>query len=306
MLRESELRALQALQQEMSITELAAALDCSTNYASEIISSLEKEDLVYTRRDGKEKRVKPVKNQAVKLFQRLAQTHSHIDFPDLISGKAIPLLYYLDTDRTVAELAEKTGNYRNTVNRVLKQLLNRGILRKQDTQYRLNDEFQILHDFSREYIHHVHRRTVAEYTHDFTILWESLDEFLIQTGDLINHDSFVKTGPSRFQQHGLPLVTTGASYYFYSEDVQELTVEDLICHTLLIEESTRYQTYCLLLIQMENLESGRLLEVAEKYDVEKRVKQLIDYLDTSGDEKSPSLPSWEEFQSAAADYEVAV
>ena len=306
MLRESELRALQTLQQEMSITELAAALDCSTNYASEIISSLEKEELVYTQRDGKEKRVKPVKNQAVKLLQRLAQTHSHIDFPDLISGKAIPLLYYLDTDRTVAELAEKTGNYRNTVNRVLKQLLNRGILRKQDTQYRLNDEFQILHDFSREYVHHVHRRTVAEYTHNFTILWELLEEFLIQTGDVINHDSFVETGPSRFQQHGLPLVTTGASYYFYSENVQELTAQDLICHTLLIEESTRYQTYCLLLIQKENLEGGRLLEVAEKYGVKNTVQQLIDYLDTSGDEKSPSLPSWKEFQSAAADYEVAV
>jgi DNA-binding MarR family transcriptional regulator len=306
MLRESELRALQTLQQEMSITELAAALDCSTSYTSEITSSLKEKELVYTRRDGKEKRVKPVENQAVKLFQRLAQTHSHIDFPDLISGKAIPLLYYLDTDRTVAELAEKTGNYRNTVNRVLKQLLNRGILRKQDTQYRLNDEFQILHDFSREYIHHVHRRTVAEYTHDFTILWELLEEFLIQTGDVITHDSFVETGPSQFQQHGLPLVTTGASYYFFSEDVQELTAQDLICHTLLIEESTRYQTYCLLLIQKENLESGRLLEVAEKYDVENTVQQLIDYLDTSGDEKSPSLPSWEEFQSAAADYEVAV
>ena len=35
----------------MSITGLAAALDCSTNYASEIISSLDKKELVYTRRD---------------------------------------------------------------------------------------------------------------------------------------------------------------------------------------------------------------------------------------------------------------
>ena len=51
MLRESELRALQMLQEEMSITGLAAALDCSTNYASEIISSLDKKELVYTRRD---------------------------------------------------------------------------------------------------------------------------------------------------------------------------------------------------------------------------------------------------------------
>ena len=306
MLRESELRALQTLQQEMSVTELAATLDCSTSYASEIISSLEKEELVYTRRDGKEKRVKPVENQAVRLLQRLARTHSHIDFPDLISGKAIPLLYYLDADRTVAELAEKTDDYRNTVNRVLKQLLNRGILQKQDTQYRLNDEFQILHDISREYVHHVHRHTVAEYTHDFTIFWESLNEFLVQTGDTLNHDSFVETGPSQFQQHGLPLMTTGSRYYFYSEDQREPTAPDLICHTLLIEESTRYQTHCMLLIQKENLESGQLLEVAEKYGVRKTAKQLIDYLDTCGDEKSPSLPSWEEFQAAAADYEVAI
>jgi predicted transcriptional regulator len=304
MVPESELRVLEALQTEMSITELATSLDRSTSYTSEVISRLEETELVYTRRDGKEKKVKPVENRVVELLQELGQTHPHIDFPALISGTTIPLLYYLNTEQTVTELAEETDNYRNTVNRILKQLLNRGILRKQGPRYRLNEEFQVLHDFSREYVHHVHRTTVAEYTSDFTILWESLDEFLMQTGDAIDHDAFVETGPSQFQQHGLPLIPTGSRYYFYSEQTQELTIPALICQTLLIDESTRYQTYCLLLIRKKTVENGQLLEVAEKYGVEKTVQQLIDYLDTGGEENSPSLPSWEEFQAVAVDYEV--
>jgi hypothetical protein len=60
------------------------------------------------------------------------------------------------------------------------------------------------------------------------------------------------------------------------------------------------------LIQKESIRDDQLVAAAENYGVEKTIQQLIDYLDTRGGERSPSLPSWEEFQSAAADYEVTI
>jgi len=50
----------------------------------------------------------------------LVHQHSHIEFPGLLTGKAHEVLYYLDRPRTVAEIADRSDNYRNTVNRVLK------------------------------------------------------------------------------------------------------------------------------------------------------------------------------------------
>lgn len=304
MLRESELRVLQNVGEELSITEIAEQLDRSSSYISEVVSELEETGLVYTRREGKEKLVKPVDSKAIEHLQELGQRYSHIDFPDLIAGKAIPLLYYLDDYRTVAELAEKTGNYRNTVNRIVTRLVNRGILQKDGSKYRLNDEFQLLHEFAEELVHHVHRQTAAEHASQYTILWESLHEFLIQTREEISHESFTETGPVRFQDYDLPLLTTSKRYYVYTRTARELTPEDLVCHTLLIDDGTRYRTYCLLLVQKQGIEREQLLETAQKYGVEKPVQSLIGYLDSRGENTSRELPEWSEFESTAADYEV--
>jgi len=72
-----------------------------------------------TRRPAK--RVVPSDARAVERYQDLVRQHSHIEFPELLTGKALEVLYYLDQPRTVSEIADRSDNYRNTVNRVLKR-----------------------------------------------------------------------------------------------------------------------------------------------------------------------------------------
>lgn len=303
MLREFEIRVLQELQEEASITGLAERLSRDRGEVSKTVSHLEEQGLVHTQRKGKEKLVSPSETKAVELLQKIRHTHSHIDFPDLISGKAIPLLYYLDEPHSVSELADKTGNYRNTVNRILKRLLNRGILQKQGVQYRLTDEFLTLQELAEELVHHQNRQTVSNHASSYTILWETLSEFLLQTSDEIEHEAFHETGPALFQRYGLPLMITGNRYYFYSQE-KEITPEKLLCHTLLIENTTRYKTYCLLLIQIQGLHRDPTVDTARHYGLADTVEQLFDYLETQGGQKTRDLPSWEEFRSTASDYGV--
>lgn len=306
MLRGSELELLEVLQEELSVTEVAEQLDRSSSYTSELVARTEEQGLVRTRRDGRVKLVSPAESKAVELFQQLTQMYPHIDFADLLTGKTITYLYFLDEPISVAELAERTGDYRNTVNRVITRLLHRGIVQKQNSQYQLNDDFQLLHEFAVEYVHHLHRRTVSEETTTFTILWESLREFLVQTDQSIEADRFLQTGPGRFQEYGLPLLTTTHHHYFYTERRSELTVADVICHTLLIDTGSRYQTYCLLLIAAEDPDFEQLQETAEIYDIDEIVDDLLTYLDTRGEEKTASLPEWTEFESTADEYEVVL
>lgn len=305
MVRESELRVLQALDTDRSVSEIADRLDLSTSYISQTVSNLEDKQLVHARR-SREKTVTPVKNRVVEILHTLKHTHPHIDFPHLLSGKAVPVLYYLDEAYTVGELAAKTGDYRNTVNRVVTRLRDRGILNKHDSQYSLNPEFELLHEFAGECVHHRHRLTASGTVDSFTILWESLDDFLLQTTATIDAEPFLETGPNRFQAFDIPLIPTNQRYYLYSDTISCLSATELACHTLLINDDTRHQTYCLLLLKKQAIPREELVSTAERYDVEATVKTLYTFLETHGAQRTSSLPEWSEFESTADDYGVAV
>jgi len=77
-------------------------LDHSESYLSRAVADLVEKGVVYTERDGRRKRVVPSDARAVERYQDLVRQHSHIDFPELLTGKALEVLYYLDQPRTVS------------------------------------------------------------------------------------------------------------------------------------------------------------------------------------------------------------
>ena len=171
-----------------------------------------------------------------------------------------------------------------------------------DRKYTLNDEFEELSSVSREFAQLRHRHSIEYHAKSFTILWKSLDEFLVQTGAEIEEDAFHLTGPELFQAHDLPLMARQRRYYLYSESVDDVSPAKLCCHMLVIDDGTRSQSYCLLLISETAIERDELLETAKKYEVDKRVSNLLEYLDTKGKSRSGRLPRWEEFRELANEY----
>jgi DNA-binding MarR family transcriptional regulator len=106
-----------------------------------------------------------------------------------LTGKALEVLYYLDQPRTVAEIADRSDNYRNTVNRVLVRFRDRGLVRTADGRYDFNADFGRLHEFARELTHHQHRQRLEAVAPKGTILWEEYDGFLAQAETEIDAES---------------------------------------------------------------------------------------------------------------------
>lgn len=306
MLREAELRVLAAVHEPVSITDLAERLDRSQSYISEVAADLEEKGLVRKERAGRAKQVVPTDSKAVELYQHITQRYNHVDFPALLSGPTIPLLYYLDEPTSVSKLAERTDNYRNTAHRRVKQLLDRGILSKLETRYQLTDEFQALNRFAREYVHQVHRQRASMAMDAFTILWENHNSFLAQTDRAVTDDSFLLTGPERFQDFAIPLLATEDRYYFYPTSRIEFSPEELACHMLLIDSGSRYRSYCLLLLSSEGVDEVLLRSRGEHYGISDVIDELLAYLDSRGESTTESLPSWDEFETLAEEYEVSV
>lgn len=327
MLSRAELGTLQSLNSEKTVSELSEELDYSLSYTSEVVSKLEGKGLIETRKKGRQKRVSTSESRATELYLNLVQSHGHVDWAELLSGKAVEILYYLGEPTSVSEVAEKTDNYRATVHRILKEFINRGIVQEQDNQYRLNEEFLSVNDFAEEYFHQIHKEitssslpaesdSLQETKHEtrlnnfekenafYDILWENPQSFLLSTNENLRIDSseFYPTGPERFQEYGIELVPTNKRYYFYDEDIDDISPQELVCHTLLIDDGTRYRTYCLLLIEKEGIHE-EVQEASKKYGIEELVNSLIRYL--KGEEVK-GMPDRDELQLTARKYEVKI
>lgn len=303
MLKEGELEVLSVLDEPTAISALADTLDRSGSYVSRLVSSLEEKGLVERRREGRRKLVRPIANEPVNHYRNVTRRYPHVDFPELLQGKAISILYYLDEPITVSELAEETGDYRNTVNRIVKRFQNRGIVKKHEGTYVLNEDFEELNEFARSLVTHLH---IVDAPVSGTIIWEAIDEFLLQTTAEIDEDRYFLTGPQRFAEYDLPLLTTSQVHYFYSERIDELAAADVVCHMLLIDDSARFKGYCLLLITKENIEEEQLRDRAGHYGLTETVDELVEYLATKGAEARPDIVSWSRFQELATQYEVDV
>jgi len=303
---EAELQVLATLQSDSSISELADDLNRSVNYTSELVERVETKGLVNTHRSGKTKRVQRSDAKAVELFDTFVQQYSHIPFPELLDGATLRVLYYLDSSRSATDLADLVGVHRSTVHRALSPLQDRGIVYKSDGQYVINDEFKGLVGLAQEFAHLRNRTRIAEYVDSYTILWESPDQFLVQTDDVIESDAFVTTGPERFQAFGLPLLARQRRYYLYSPSKDDISATELCCHMLVINDGTRTRSYCLLLLKSEDVDRGKVLSLAETYGVSTIVSDLLSYLDTEGEERGDRLPTWSEFRKLADEYEVAM
>lgn len=304
MLKKRELALLAELEVPSTIADLADRLDWTQSSVSEIASALDRTGLVETHREGRRKIIEPSRSEAASRYRELIRRHPHVDFPDLLRGKAIEVLFYLDDPVTVSELAERTGNYRNTVHRIVTRFQERGIVRKDAGTYVLNDGFRELSAFARAVVADEHRRRVPVAA--ATILWASPDEFLLLTEDPIDDEAFMETGPRRFAAFDLPLLVTDRWHYFYSDRRDSLSPADVVCHTLLVDDSTRYKEYCLLLLAREPVARTELLDRAARYGVTGVVEALLEYLDTRGESGDDDLPEWSQLERLADEYGVAV
>jgi len=303
-LRRIELEVLATADRGDTISELATKLDHSESYLSRAVADLFEKGLVYTERDGRRKRVVPSDARAVERYRDLVRQHSHIEFPELLTGKALEVLYYLDQPRSVSEIADRSDSYRNTVNRVLKRFRDRGPVGMADGHYDFNADFDRLHELSRELAHHLHRHHLGSVAPKGTILWEDYDEFLAQTETEIDSAGFHETGLARFAAFDLQFLLTDHRYYVYSEDLDAVSPAALCCHTLLIDDGSRHRSYCLLLLSHVDVDEPDFREQAATYDLEDEIDALLRYLETHGEVDDDRLPEWDELQKLAADYEV--
>lgn len=316
MLSQTELRVISGLVyiegERVTVRELSDRLDWSETHTLRVVADLESKEYIDVEQRQGVKHLSLSFIRPVEEFVDLAREFEHVDFPDLVAGSALRILYYLDTDRTATELTELTGLSRATVYRRLGSLRNVGIVRKNHSRFALTDDFTPLAEFARAVATHDHRMEARTHGVQAHLIWESVDEYLFSCRSELTATEFHETGPGIFERHGVPLLTRDRNHYIRSERLTEVTTAELVCHTLLIDDGARYQSYCLLLITEHDIDQSTLVDVATHYDRDGEigladiVTQLCTYIASGGDVTTNRLPDWNEFEQMATEYEISL
>lgn len=289
----------------MTRQELVNSLEYTPKTITNVLGDLENLGLITRERTGSRVTVRPGNARSVDVFHTLVRTKPHVDFPDLLSESTLILLYHLSQEPIRGPtLVDRSQLSRATVYRHLDTLLNRAIVLKDESRYWLAGDFVDLHTFAVELYHQRHRRQLEVDDVTGALVWESHEEFLLQTDEALDIGDYHRTGLAMFAEHDLQFFTTPGEFYYYAPGRDSLDALDLICHLLMIENDSRHRQYAMLLIAKEGLDPGELHDRADYYRMAEIVDPLTEYVRTKGDTATPTLPPWEEFRSLAEDYDV--
>ena len=304
MLRRIELEVLATVDRGDTISELATKLDHSESYLSRAVANLVEKGLVYAERDSRRKRVAPSDARAVELYRDLVRQHSHIEFPELLTGKALEVCT-TSTSREPSPRSPTGATTTATRSTASSSGFVIVVLSGRPTATTSSTPTSTASTSSPVNLHTICiGNDLKPSPRRGRFSGGAYDEFLAQAETEIDAEAFHETGLARFAAFDLQFLLTGHRYYVYSEDLDAVSPAELCCHTLLIDDGSRHRSYCLLLLSHVDVDEADLREQAAKYGLEDEIDALLRYLETHGEVDDDRLPEWDEFQELAADYEV--
>ncbi len=295
----SEVSAFREIsKRSLSITELAADMGRSTALASHIVKSLQGKGLVDTQKMGMRTVASIAQRSHAQLLSDLLRSEPSVPWEDILSYSTMVLLLDKFEGLNLNDLS------RSTRWRVMRNLAAHGML--SDTSLVASNAG--VRRFLDSYVEYVSRVFASQVLPpDAVIIWNRGYRYLlrVETRDRLKGD-FTKTAVSALASYGIQLVTKD-EYYFYAKGVRSLTFEDVLIHTLLIDQTSQtYATYALLAIfkNLDRVKFDSLLEKAEAYGIRQYAELIERYVDSKGASQVSPLPRWAELKEQASAYGV--
>lgn len=261
-------------------------------------------------RIGKSVRVSLSSNKHARAYKKLVTLYSHMGFEDILSGHNIQImLTLLRNRRSKKSLSEKLYVSTRTVERSIQSLQSYGLVRNEDGSYILNDQHTKLYEFVREFQAYVNMKIARSCDSRATIIWENLDEFIMETPNPVNQNGFYATGYGTLAQYGIPLLTANRYHYFHSPYKSDLRLEDVCLHILTINPSSiRANLYVsLAIIKNRSIWDWKYLEQESRtYQLDDMARKLRMFIENQGNVRSKGFPSWAELKEKAEGYDIHV
>ena len=298
MLTRPEITAFKELaKHELSISELADALNKSNPMASLVVKSLKEKGFAETTKKGVRRIARIAPTSHAQYLLNLIENEPYVPWENVLSYSNSKVLLNLWFS---SSLGKEVSNI--TKWRALRNLAAHGML-AESGKVSSNEKVRQFVGAYADYI----SRTIATRILPIgsVVIWRKGDSYFFKTKQVLKqHPGFHQTAISVFPRYGIRFITN-EKYYFFDAKVKSLNLEDYLLHTLLIDPTSEtYSRYALLLLLKEarKVAKDRLRESSKEYGLRELTDALLRYVETDGRERSFPLPKWDELAKLAKLY----
>ncbi len=292
-----------------TIGELAAIIGKSESSISQTVKGLEKKGFVKSKKDGLKKFPQISERNYALSFSDLIRAEPYVPWEKLISNSNISVLLKYATGEDSFEY----GISPVSTWRAIRNLSLYGLIKDTNDGKAIGDSYLL--DFIKQYSEHASRTHFLNILpREAVIIWRSGFCCLFKISNRINEgikglpEGAFPSALSVYPKFGIQFMTSD-SYFYYEPDLDGLTIEDILIHTLLMrQENQTYTTYALLLaIKAGNkINFTTLLEKSQKYGLKEMVKNMVNYIKSKGKNRKWPLPKLNELKEQAELYGIVV
>lgn len=314
-LSKAELAVLDVLSsgREATPDELVVGTKYSRDHVYRVLDDLLAAGLLSEARGHhNQRRVRVTDDQVVEAYRRLISKLGHVEWPEILSPATVRVCWYLDEPRRAVEIADRLGISRQRVHDALSPLKNRALLSPAGPEYALADDVRPLLEFVRAVVAHEHRKRVRSLAPSATVEWCDPKRALVRvhqpedTDTLQSSEDWQLTGLAKFQEFGLQFFLSDEPAFWYAPD-EELTADEVVCHTLVLDSGSRRTSYAMLLIEKMRIDQKSLTSSAKWYGLETEIAEMYRVIEGEfepADDNEIRLPTESEYSGLKAQYEV--
>ena len=306
-LSKNQIKILRLLSEKdyKSVSTLAKSLKLSPSRTDVLLKELQDMGLVEMERSGKAVEVQITPHKHAKAFKKLVTLNPHMKFETMLTNQRINIMIsLLRSPKSKEDLSLELEVSERTIERSISPLTEYGILVPENRKFKINPQHIDIMEFIKEFISYINIKTAGS---EAIIIWEHLDEFIVETKKPLKRHGFNLTGYQALGNFGVPLILGDMWQYFYSPQKIKLRIDDICLHIMMINpQSSRAISYIVMaILKNKGIWNWGYMESESKtYNVEEMTRRLKKFIKTKGKEKPEDFPSWKEIEDKAKEYDI--
>lgn len=276
-LNKNEIRILINIQKgPMSISQLAEALNKNPSWISRNVNHLKTLGFVDVKRIGRRVHVNLNEGPMGASISTLISEESMLNIVTVLSDSGMQILpLILNPGNKAEEIAKRSSLSLRTVQGLLSRLRKMGVVTLTNGCYMLSERHKPLIEFVKLYPYNSNIKSLKSLFSDASIIWHWRDEFIFSIEQPIKDHRFISAATTRLRELNYDIIAS-KEYYLYNPLLKKVSEEEALIQSYLIDTGNpRLARLIKKGIRNENIERNSLLKYAEKYNIMKKVEEII-------------------------------
>jgi len=262
--------------EQMTVSQIADALDIDISWASKSISHLGEMGFLVTIKKSKKLYVNLKSSPLGTALSTLLIEEPAMNFNTLLGAPSLRILPLLiSPGYSTKDISQRTGLSRRTIQTRIKRWRGMGLVILEEDKYMFSQRHPLVIDFVLEYSVHRNICHLKENFRDATVIWQDRDEYIISLDHSIEDDRYTVAAATNLAKRGYDILSRNYYYHYCPSRIEVGEAEALVQTVKFNLINPRPIRYIRQALKDNNVTRNCIRKYAKKYDIRKQVEEAL-------------------------------